>query len=613
MKFLNRHVLSILALAILCCTMLPYWDTCGFGLIDFDDYAYVGRDAFVVNGFSWQAFLHSFTYLEQAIWMPLTWMSYMLDFSLFHGDPGAMHVHSFLIHAFNAVLLFIFLLSLFGGMERNGHDGVLSRKSILAIAVATLLWSVHPLRVESVTWVAARKDVLSLFWELLAMICWVRFRTRRLQSFYWLSLLFFVVGSLAKPSVMTFPFLMFLVDWLLLDLVSPQKLFAIFSSKGDAKSQQQGLVLALPYFIPVAYAVFLGIFAGYAQSAGQAMENMRGVPLWWKLLNAAVSYGIYIWNTICPIKLAPECIARWPGMPRFLLPGLAIAAGVGYWMLPRIIKRLNNHEKSNEAESTPAYFLTGILWFTLALVPFLGIAGFGYHAFADRFTYIPSIGLAIAIAGYLVNASGKILSVSILPVLLLVPLTRAQSNYWRDDEAIYRRTLEVDGDNVEAYVGLGMYYFEFRHEKLDLAIESFKKAYETNPDGAGKIGPLYIIALCETNRIEEASQVLRWYSDWKDRYLGNNTSNNPFGAKSPFLYRVAKVVWYASQNNMMDDAIAELRDMELTMGKNVNYLYAKGLVEWKRGNHESAREIWRYMRESGIGENYILYRFTQNL
>lgn len=610
----RRRLHLFLALAfVFICTVLPFLETSTFGLVDFDDYAYVGRTSIVASGLSWKTIAQSFTYLDQAIWMPLTWMSYMLDFTLFGGSPGGMHVHSFLLHACNAVLLLVLLMQLSVGAKSVEEPCRQPAQNVVPIAVlATLIWSLHPLRVESVTWVAARKDVLSLFWELLAMISWLKFRTTKRISFYGLSLLAFLISSFAKPSVMTFPVLMFILDWLILRETEPSSLFSIFH---EGESDIRNLInprSCLPYLIPLLYALFLGWFAAHAQDVGQAMENMKGVPLWWKLLNAAVSYGIYLLHTVYPVDLAPECLARWPALPRFLLPAFPLAVAMFIWTAS-VTRRHLQALRQGESQGR-RLFLASVLWYSVAVFPFLGIAGFGYHAYADRFTYIPAIGLSILLAIGARKLSRKASAVAICATLCLIPLTRRQSSFWRTDETIYKQVLRADGvQNVEAHMGLGMYYFEFKHDQLDLSIQSFERAKRLNPESAGKIGPLYVIALCEAGRIEEAGTILRWYSDWKDRHLQSDCTQNTFVPQKPhYLYRTAKAIWFASQN-MLNAAEEELADLERDFKDNFNYLYAKGRVAWISGNKQVARDIWKQMREHGTGEYYILYRFTEQL
>ena len=196
----------IFALVVFLLAVLPFARTADYGLVNCDDYEYVTVEnaPFVSGGVSWAGVKYAARDLSHGIWMPLTWASYMFDFSLFSGRPGAMHLHSVALHGVNSALVFLLLW-----MMMRGRGGGLFWGALCAV-----LWSIHPLRVESVAWVASRKDVLSFLFELLALICWVRGNGERgARRFAVASLAFFVLATMAKPSAMTFPLLALLLDF----------------------------------------------------------------------------------------------------------------------------------------------------------------------------------------------------------------------------------------------------------------------------------------------------------------------------------------------------------------------------------------------------------------
>ena len=285
--------------------VLPFIRAVCYGIVNLDDYWYVAMHDPIIAGLGWDGIKFAFTSLDEAIWMPLTWISYMIDHSLFGiGNWGAFHAHSILLHGLNAVLVYLLLLKIVGFMVGRN---TLHLEFICAIAAT--IWACHPLRCESAVFIASRKDVLSLFFELLAILFWFRDGRRS----YWASLFCFTLAGMAKPSVMTFPILCFLVDFFIRRSARPFR-----------------------YILPFAMAAALGWFAGFAQAAGGATEDVFGSPFWYKLVNAATSFGLYLWNTVWPLDLAPEYLIQWPEWPRLCFLGIPICVAVCGWLARRL-------------------------------------------------------------------------------------------------------------------------------------------------------------------------------------------------------------------------------------------------------------------------------------
>ena len=507
-------------------SVVPYVCAYKYGLVNLDDYVYIPFRAELQRPLEWATWRTLFTDISDGIWMPLTWASYMLDYALWgDGNWGMFHLHSILLHGINAVLVFALLLKIVKLADHTPAELDAMNKSAWGAvwaALGAMLWAAHPLRVESVVWLASRKDVLSMMWLLLALLAWCgRRHTMHTENVeteigsyttgkarihfevgagqlreinYWLSIGFFLIGAMAKPSVMCFPALC-----LLIDLCAARR------------------VRVLGYVLPIGFAGCLALFAGHAQAVGGATELLADVPLWHRLLGACAAFGLYLWHTVWPADLAVQCVNRWPELPRFWLPGLAITGCVAWWLWRRW--------------RTFGFDVAAWAWFTIAVFPMLGIATFGYHAFADRFTYIPAVGLSLGVTWGGVRAQfgneesgrkGMLVDKKIVrPILcglivLVVAFTWAswrQVQFWRDEPTLFARTLEIDGDeNGCAHGLLANWAFEFPHD-LDFCVAEFEKAKATDAKQIENSYELFVEALCEQGDLERAHGEVEWLKE----------------------------------------------------------------------------------------------------
>ena len=490
----SRQLLVALSLAAV--TFAVYLKTAGFGLVNIDDYEYLVGEGGVTGGMSLANLSWAFRSTGHAIWMPLTFSSYMLDISLFgRGCWGAMHLHGAALHAVNAALLYALFHALVG------YARVAPFRRIAISTVATLLWSLHPLRVESVAWLASRKDVLSFAFELLAMHAWISVSCKdktdgRSILAYSASLLCFALSAMAKPSVMTFPLLMLLVDAFVIRRIRPWM-----------------------YLLAALIMVVVGFEASAIQSIGGATGDFAGCPLYYRLLNAMSAFGIYVTNTVWPAHLGPQCMNRYPAPPRELVAGVVLSLVAGVWLLSRFCRIWNGRralfvrsrtEDAWEYAGTTDWLLVGVAWFVVGIGPFLGIANFGYHAFADRFTYIPAVGLSLAAVSVMLRARRSLfLFLAAVPAFSFA--TWRQVDAWRDDMSVWSAAMAADGDgNAVAHGGLGMCAFEFAHD-LETACREFGLVRELNPRAYLNCVQIHVFALCELGREQEAFEALQWY------------------------------------------------------------------------------------------------------
>ena len=581
---------------------LPFINAMFFGIVDLDDYQYLVTYKPIVSGLGIDGLKFAFTSLDESIWMPLTWISYMADHTFFgRGNWGLFHLHSILVHGLNAILVYLLLRKVVGF---NGE----SKSVDLICAFAASIWACHPLRCESVVFLASRKDVLSLFFELLALHLWVSRRSsgNAKCGLYALSILCFIFASMAKPSVMTFPLLCFIVDFFIVRRSRP-----------------------LEYAVPLAIAAALGWFAGYAQSFGGATENVFGMPFWYRIVNAATSFGLYLWNAVWPVDLAPQCVIKWPEWPRFCIPGIAICLVVCGWLAKRLWRLKERFDDEVDVEwhgLSPEWrlrgdaepVLAGFLWFALAVAPMLGIAGFGYHSMADRFTYIPSIGLSIAVAFAMMRLDFRVprawtkLGCAAL-VLAMCALAWRQTGFWKDDSTLFSHTLEVDGDrNPSAHGILANWNFEFPHD-LEKCVEHFERMKSMNLRFMECCFEVYVFALCELGRTKDIPGLLKWYDDWLERDIANNPRWGRESVRYNFLrtiYQCARVAYLITQPDLRPAAAEYLKEIACAKDDDC-YLYLLWRLAEAEGDEVKAAEAKRNLVEKAVHRGYVQFRYLR--
>ena len=556
-----------------------------YGLINLDDYAYIIGPEALKRFSGWTSVLWCLTDVSKAIWMPLTWLSYALDHCLFGAWYGGYHVHSVVIHAVNALLVWHLLTLL---LPRDGR-----RVTSACCLVAALVWAIHPLRCESVVFLASRKDVLSFLWELLALIAWVRGSrceaTGRRCALTAASVALFLLGAMCKPSVMTFPLLCLLLDAFIVRRVRP-----------------------LRYVVPVLLMLGLGAFAGWQQSAGGATESGAGEPLWARLSIAVSAFGIYIRNTLLPLWLAPQCIKRWPAMPRFLLPGAVISVLWAWILLRRLrshwsarsetvsVTRIDDCPVCVDLDIRPDFVCAGMAWFALAVAPMLGLSSFGYHAYADRFTYIPSFGLSLMLAAGMKGlAHGHGVARAFLPggiaLVALAFATGWQTGFWRDDLTLFSRTLRVDGEgNYTAHIAIALHHFEQTHD-LEKAVCHFERARDANETALNEAIGIHVMALAELGRDDEALEALRKYQ---------NAVIGQFGEER--AYRILRRMLGLSAREMKIASAHHLAQVAACLGKEPRLAEAREELDSALGRDPDGCAwqylMWRYLVLSGRGD-----------
>lgn len=531
-----------------------------FGIINCDDYEYI---KFVVCK-------NSLFSCSEGIFMPLTWISYKVDFLISefssYNPYAIMHFHSALLHGLNSILLFTFLRTLF------------PRFTSLPLFLGTLFWAVHPLRVESVTWIASRKDVLSMFFFLLSAITWIRFRLEKSKIFYISSLLFFLFALASKPSAMTFPILMILLEILVI------REFKFWN--------ERSIILTTVLYSPLlCFSLGAALLATYAQGEGGALIHQASIPFWWKCMNAVSSIGVYIKNTFLPTMLAPQCLIKWPSIPKNFAFGTVTLALTTLSALVIIKKRKVIDYK---------IFYAGILFFIVSIGPMLGIIGFGIHAYADRFTYIPAIGLTIMISFFIEKFMVKCRSIIIFCIIIISLYTIKQIKYWENDNSLWNRTLEVDGqNNYNALANLALYHFEFTHD-LNNATNYFNRAFTANPKKNGYILPYYLLALYELGETNTITDVYFNLSAWNSSEV-KRAQQEGISVNNVLGYLIGRIAYLSTKGMHKTLVEKEKKELYSILPENVHVQYLGYLL----GDHEAKEVVPVDLYD------YVQYRFLR--
>jgi len=454
-----HHRLKLfIGMALIAVTLTIFWPVQNFEFVNLDDGVYVTHNYRVQSGLTWESFIWSFTTTHSSEWHPLTWLCHMADYELYGLNPKGHHFTNLLFHTANVLIFFL----------------VLSRisKNIWVSGLIAMLFAVHPLRVESVAWVAERKDVLSAFFWILSMWAYLSYVERGGIKRYLTVLLFFILGFMAKPMIVTLPFILLLLDYWPLGRFQFRSFMSVANSQPrqlrdlkDSSSTVLHLLLEkIPFFILSVLFSFLTLFA--AESGG-AVKSIEFYPITMRVSNALISYVSYIGKTIWPHPLAcfyayPDNIPLWQ------------AAGAGLLLLGISIFAIRSVRKH-------PYFLVGWLWYLITLVPVIGFVQAGDQTMADRFTYVPLIGLFIIIGkGTFVFSKGWryrrviILIATGLLFSIYVVVTRFQIQHWRNSMTLFEHAIEVTSNNYLAHNNLGNVLAE--QGKYDEAISHYVEA-----------------------------------------------------------------------------------------------------------------------------------------
>jgi len=462
-KKLTLAICLVLALS----TIAVYWQVHSFDFVDYDDYEYITLNPNVKAGLTTPGVIWAFTTGYAANWFPLTWLSHMLDCTLFGVNPGRHHLTNLLLHIANTLLLFIVLKQITAALWQS--------------AFVAAAFALHPMHVESVAWIAERKDVLSMFFWILTIAAYSRYVRQPAKTWYLLTVLAFAMGLMSKPTVVTLPFVLLLLDyWPLGRLNNPKTL----QSPEEPNSRISASFFHWPVFyrlllekIPFFTLSFIScIITFFVQRAGKMVAEFADLPLMSRIANTFLSYVKYIGNLIWPTRLAVfyphSALGRMSVWPVVLAVLILIVISVCVLYFARSRK----------------YLPVGWFWFLGTLVPMIGLIQVGGQAIADRYTYIPATGLFIIIAWGLPDLLArwryKVVSLTVAALILTSAMmisTFHQVAHWQNSFSLFTHTLAATGnDNFVVHHMLGKELF--KQKKFDDAIYHYEQTLRLRPN-----------------------------------------------------------------------------------------------------------------------------------
>ena len=428
----------IYALLLVAVTLVFYNPIVRNQFVDFDDLSYIVKNNHVVSGVSWTTVKWSFSTFRDGNWHPLTWLSHALDCQIFRLNPIGHHYTGLMLHTTSAVLLFLLLWRATGFLWSS--------------LIVAALFALHPVNVESVAWAAERKNVLSMLFFMLALYAYDRYARGGRRYLYWLVTGLFALGLLAKAQIVTLPFVLLLWDYWPLERTNIAPATASPAAEGSPAAPTPRSLQFLvwekwPLFVLAAADSVVTVMA---QRAGSSVRTLQEVSMSIRLQNVFISYVRYIGMAFWPSKLVPLYPRPVDSLPAWQVLGAAALL----LALSALVIRYRDRR----------YLPVGWFWFLGTLVPMIGIITVGEQAMADRYAYLPFIGLFVAVVwglGELASSQGirpVWLAASAVAVLFVLgSLTYHQIGYWHDNETLWRYTLSVAPEgNYTAHSNLAL-------------------------------------------------------------------------------------------------------------------------------------------------------------
>lgn len=454
---LRRKYSIFIVLMLVVLTLGVYWPVQNFEFINYDDQLYVTGNFRIQNGITFKSIKDTFTNFHTGHWHPLTMISHMLDWQLYGKKAGGHHWTSVVIHIINAILLFFLFRNLTGALWRS--------------AFVAALFAIHPINVESVAWIAERKNVLSTFFFILTLLFYAWYVKQPGWKRYLPVLVCFALGLLSKPMLVTLPFVLLLMDyWLLKRInINTQNEANKKVLLKEAKEKLKFLIVEkVPLFILTAFSVF---FTYYASLYVNDIQSFESLPVIKRISNAVFSYALYVKKLFWPNDLSVfypfSDIAIW----QISLSAIFLVSITFF-----VLKYFRKHP----------YLFAGWFWFIGTLVPVIGIVQVGSQAMADRYAYITFIGLFVMIAWGMQKVSSKnnylknmFVFASVLMIMLLTAATYHQVKLWSNTTTLFEDAIKKNPDNYLAYqiVGLEMY----KKGENEKALQLNDMAIKANP------------------------------------------------------------------------------------------------------------------------------------
>ena len=511
----------LIAALLVALTLAVFGQVARFEFLTYDDADYVTANPHVQGGLTPAAIVWALTTMNASNWHPLTWISHTIDWQLYGPKAAGHHVTSLLLHLASVLLLFHVLVRMTGAVARSG--------------VVAALFAIHPLHVESVAWIAERKDVLSTLFLMLAILAYARY-VERGRGFAWVAAAM-AAGLMAKPMLVTLPLLLLLLDvWPLRRPIS-----------------RASIVEKLPLF---ALSAASSVVTYVAQAHGGAVRTFEQLPLSLRASNALVSYVRYVLKMLWPSHLAIFYPHPRESLPIWMV-GLALLALAGATYAAWRFRR-----------SRPE-LLTGWLWYVITLIPVIGLVQIGDQALADRYTYVPLVGLFLVVAWSVPRQAAAVVGIGALAVVAYV-----QTGYWKDTMTLFSHALSVTRGNFVAHQVVGDVLAS--RGALDEAVGHYREALAARPSDRivhnNLAGVLYL-----RNELDEAEAHAREAIRLDPKFA---RARNQLG-----LVLAAR--------GRLDDAVAEYRAALAAEPDNVASHYNLGMVLLKQGRLDETIEHFR--------------------
>lgn len=553
---MDKKYRYLIVILLILASLIAFGRIAGNGFIDYDDPIYLTKNTHVKSGLNPESIQWAFTAVVCSNWHPLTLLSHTLDWTLFKDNAGGHHLVSLFLHIGAVLLLFFFLYK--------------TTKNIWPSAFAAALFALHPLRVESVAWAAERKDVLSIFFGLASIYAYASYAESRRLSRYLFCLVFFVLSLMSKPMLVTLPFLLLLIDyWPLrrwqkvLNSAHQQAVNTDMLNPNPIKVSRRSISRLLWEKVPF---IFLTIVSSMATLRAQSQAFPIHLPFPVRVVNAIISYVSYLEKIFWPADLAvfypyKNAFLFMPAMFSLLFL-IGITLGVVYYF-----------------KKMPFLFV-GWFWYLGTLIPVIGLVQVGSQALADRYTYLPSVGIAMMLAwGIPFWVRGKDMRKKILfpagmmILVILAFLTWQQCGYWKNNFTLFKHALEVTEDNDLAHNNMGIALLN--EGKIDEAIGHYDRAIQIKPgyvDAYANRGNAYAKLGRYQRAIEDYNQAILLKPDFAEGYYSRGNIRSILGQ-----YQLA------------------LEDYDKAISLNPDYIKTynnRGIIYGELGQYQRAIEIF---------------------
>ncbi len=458
-----------------------FGQTIKFPFVNFDDPEYVYEVPEINSGLSLHNVAWAFTHWPATNWFPLKNISLMLDFQFFGSNPGAFHLTNVVLHTATAVLLLLVLWRMTG--------------RIWLTAFVAAIFAIHPLRAESVVWIEERKDVLSGLFFMLTLAAYLHYARKPSIARYVTMSILFAAGLLSKPMLVSTPFILLLLDYWPLDRNQRSEIRGQRSEDGGQRFKTETWLKLVVEKLPL-FVFSIGVAILTSRGIAPAHSAADQLPFLTRIGNAFVSYLVYIWQIIWPANLGVFYPYPQNGLPLWQ-PAVAAAILLVVTVLVFALRK-----------SRP-YLIVGWLWYLSMLLPVIGLVQVNLQAHADRYTYLPQIGLYLMIAWGVADLSATwryrtqtVGVASIVAIAALAVTARAQASYWRDSETLWNHTMAVTKDNYFAHASLADLLM--RRDRLAEAIAHSEEALRIRPGDADAQNNLGL-ALLQTGDVQRAA------------------------------------------------------------------------------------------------------------